>query len=215
MNILFVLAHPDDEAYGPAGTIARLVDEGNNVRLLTLCNGARPGSEHVMSARQLAYKAACNILGVSASICGSHDMELQYRDACVVIEDAIADHAPSVVYTHHISDINADHRLVAEACLIACRPKPTSCVHKLIACEGSSSTDWTFGQIEPRFNPNMYVDVSNHIYIKQRALELYKTEIYDYPDARSIEATMVRAKFRGMQVGMEYAEAFQLIMERQ
>ena len=160
MNILFVLAHPDDEAFGPAGTIARLTSEGNTVKLLTLCNGARPGSEHVASPRQVAYRQACAALGVDSMIHNVPDMSLEYRPTCVNIESTLASFAPSVVYTHNISDINADHRLVAEACLIACRPKPNSTVDMLIACEGSSSTDWAFGQFQPQFMPNMYLDIS-------------------------------------------------------
>ena len=39
MKFLCVFAHPDDEAYGPAGTIARLVNRGAEGYLLTLTQG--------------------------------------------------------------------------------------------------------------------------------------------------------------------------------
>jgi len=45
-------------------------------------------------------------------------------------------------------------------------------------------------------------------------LSLYTTETYAYPDARSIEAMEVRAKFRGTQVGVNFAEAFQLVFSK-
>ena len=39
MKFLCIFAHPDDEAYGPAGTIARLIAEGATGYLLTLTQG--------------------------------------------------------------------------------------------------------------------------------------------------------------------------------
>lgn len=215
MNILFAFAHPDDEAFGPAGTIAKLVCEGHTVTVLIMCNGARPGSEHVAEARQRAFKQSATLLGVHDTIINNTpDLTLQYADTVAYMCMIVAKIAPEVVYTHNLSDINADHRMVAEACLVACRPKPESSVNKLIACECMSSTDWSFSQIEPTFKPNMYVDVSPYIHNKRVVLELYTTETHEYPDARSVEAAMIRMQYRGSQVGLKHAEAFQLIMER-
>ena len=55
MNILFIFAHPDDEAYGPAGTIAKL-SKHNNVSVVSLCQGNRPGNEKVSENRQKSFK---------------------------------------------------------------------------------------------------------------------------------------------------------------
>ena len=207
MNILFVLAHPDDESYGPAGTIANL-SINHTVLVKILCNGARPGAEHVAVNRQLALSRACAMLGADVVHGGVPDLGLNYRYAAQEIERTIAYFAPTAVYTNNISDINADHRVVAEACLIACRPKPTCGVRELYFSEIVSSTSWSFNQLQPAFIPNMYVDITDTIDLKRQALELYETETYVYPDARSVEATLALAKYRGSQVGMEYAEAF-------
>ena len=40
MNILFVVAHPDDEALGAGATIHKLVQEGHKVAVATLANHA-------------------------------------------------------------------------------------------------------------------------------------------------------------------------------
>src|SRR5512135_3279916 len=39
MKILVVMAHPDDEAFGPAGTLSRYAVTGHTVRLVTLTRG--------------------------------------------------------------------------------------------------------------------------------------------------------------------------------
>jgi hypothetical protein len=98
--------------------------------------------------------------------------------------------------------------------MAACRPKPTSAIKELYFCEIPASTEWTFGQIDPVFVPNTYVDVTDYIELKKRVIGLYGTEIYEWPDARSVESVEVLAKYRGKQIGVRYAEAFRLVFSR-
>lgn len=213
MNIVFILAHPDDESFGPGATIAKL-SKDNNVHVFSLCNGARPGNEQVSTARVQSFYQACNLLGANGVIHNVPDLTLTYPTAVSRVEAIVNQMKPDVVYTHNMSDVNMDHRIIAEASIVACRPKPTSTVKELYFVEVPASTDWSFSKIQPAFEPNTYVDVSDFIELKKRALELYSTETYNYPDARSIEAMEIRAKFRGSQVGVNYAEAFQLVFSR-
>ena len=39
MRVLFILAHPDDESYGPAGSILKCTENGADVYLITLTRG--------------------------------------------------------------------------------------------------------------------------------------------------------------------------------
>jgi LmbE family N-acetylglucosaminyl deacetylase len=206
-NILFIFAHPDDEAYGPAGTIAKL-SKDNKVTVCSLCDGSRPGHEHVRQSRGLAFLDSCKLLGASSYIWSNPDCTLEYAPTLKLIENLIVMHNPSAVYTHNISDIHKDHRIVAECCMVACRPKPGSEIKSLYFSETASSTDWSFGQIHPHFVPNTYVDITDHINTKIQALCMYHTEVYEYPDARSAESVMVQAKNRGKQIGVKFAEAF-------
>lgn len=214
MNILFVVAHPDDEAYGPYGTMARMVAEGHKVTLFCLCNGERPGFEQVAADRVFALKANCEHIGIEWKIWNNKDLSLELNDTAHLLTQLFARHKPEVVYTHNISDINHDHRVLADAVMIASRPKPDSSVNQLYFFEVPSSTDWTFNQLTPAFQPTTYVDISNYIETKKLALSRYHTETYEFPDARSIEAMTTLAKYRGYQVGLPYAEAFRLVFDR-
>ena len=214
MNVLVVVAHPDDEAYGPYGTIAKAVQDGHKVTVCCLCNGERPGFEKVSADRVFALKANCEQLGVEWKIWDNPDLSLELNATAQLLTQLVDLHKPKVVYTHNISDMNHDHRIVAEATMIACRPKPESTVDELYFYEVPSSTDWTFSQVQPAFQPTSYVDISEFIQAKQTALARYTTETYDFPDARSIEAMTTLAKYRGFQVGFEYAEAFRLVFSR-
>lgn len=210
MNILFVLAHPDDEAFGPAGTIAKLAKE-HYVEVMTLCKGDRPGSTAVASPRQRAFHKSMETLGVdNYTIGGASDTKLELRQTTVQIEASIYDVRPSIVYTHNISDIHQDHRLVAEACLLACRPFPTNSVEELYMFE-LPNTDWNFGMVEPKFEPNVFVDITEEHHLKMKVLSYYETEIRDYPDARSVTAVDTLAMKRGYQVGANRAEAFKQV----
>jgi LmbE family N-acetylglucosaminyl deacetylase len=213
MKILFVLSHPDDESFGPAGTIAKL-SKDNLVRVISLCKGNRPGAVNVDTIRQDTFIRVCNELGVESCIFNSSDLYLDYHQALLDIENTIKQFNPDVVYTHNISDIHRDHRTTAEAVMAACRPKPTSAVKELYFCEIPASTEWTFGQIDPVFIPNTYVDVTDYIELKKHVIGLYGTEIYEWPDARSVESVEVLAKYRGRQIGARYAEAFRLVFSR-
>lgn len=213
MNVLFVFAHPDDEAFGPYGTMGVLAKQ-YSVTALCLCNGERPGSTGVASNRIRTFENNCKSLGVEYSV-GSHsDLNLDYNDTVLAIEQAVNNIQPTAVYTHNISDINRDHRIAAEATMVACRPKPKSTVDSLYYYEIPASTDWAFGKIEPVFQPNVYQELSGTLSAKVAALSLYATETYSVPDARSVDAMVTLARYRGQQVGVGYAEAFQLVFDR-
>jgi LmbE family N-acetylglucosaminyl deacetylase len=213
MKTLFIFAHPDDEAYGPAGTIYKLTNKGYNVTVVSMCQGDKPGAEEVKVPRLKAFKQSCSLLGAASLILEGHDCRLEYCETLKSIEGIIEKIQPEVVYTHNISDIHKDHRLVAECVMVATRPKPESSVKELYMCEIPSSTDWAFGQLGDVFTPNVYKDISKEIYKKQQVMGLYNTEVYNYPDARSIESMESLAMHRGKQVGVHRAEAFKLIFD--
>ena len=209
--ILFIFAHPDDEAYGPAGTIARLT-KTSDVTVVSLCNGERPHSTHVAMERKQAFIDSCNTLGASHEIYDTPDCALEYDSTLLTIENLIKKYNPSAIYTHSNTDIHKDHRLVAECCLVAARPKADSLLDQLYFCEMPASTSWSFNQINGSFQASKYVEVD--IEIKKHVLGYYTSEIYEFPDARSIEAVETLAKQRGYQSGFKHAEAFQLVFSR-
>jgi LmbE family N-acetylglucosaminyl deacetylase len=213
MRTLFLFAHPDDESYGPAGTIAK-TSLKNETLVVSLCDGSRPGNEQVSYERKKSFKQACDLLGARSEIYNFSDCLLSLPETKSLVENIVNNFKPEIVYTHSIGDLHKDHRIVSQSCMVACRPKLNSTVKKLYFSEMPASSDWSFSQIVSKFEPNTYVDVSNFIDLKKRVLNLYSTEIYEYPDARSVESMEIRSKFRGVQVGVKYAEAFQLIFSR-
>lgn len=213
MSILFAFAHLDDESFGPLGTIVKLRNNGHDVTVLSLCKGDRPGNEHVAYDRQEAFTSIMEEHRITPIVYDFSDLHLEYHGTLAAIEQVIKERQPRTVYTHGIHDVHKDHRLVAEACLAACRPAPTSCVDVLYASEVIAASDWSFGQFG-NFTPTVYEDITEYIKVKEKALSRYSTELRKSPDARSVESMLATAAFRGKQSGFHYAEAFQLVFAR-
>jgi LmbE family N-acetylglucosaminyl deacetylase len=126
------------------------------------------------------------------------------------IEKAIAEFKPEIVYTHHDGDLNADHRALAEAVLVACRPYAAPSVRSLRMFETPSSTEWGPGP----FVPNLFVDITEHVHERWETLRRhYSSEMREYPHPRSEASLMARAGFWGQQAGFRYAEPFRIVRE--
>jgi len=220
MNVLVVAAHPDDEVLGCGGAIAKHIYQEDKVHILILAEGAtsrirerdRNQFQSELSALEISAHQAGKILGINSLYL--HDFPDNRMDGCdlldivKVIEKAIVQHHPQIVYTHHHGDVNIDHRLTHEAVVTACRPLPNHPVHTLLFFEVPSSTEWqTAGSASP-FIPNWFVDISETLTLKLKALEAYESEMRSYPHPRSLEAVEYLARWRGATVGVQAAEAF-------
>jgi LmbE family N-acetylglucosaminyl deacetylase len=219
-NILVIAAHPDDEILGCGGAIAAHAKAGDSVHVVIMAEGAtsrskqRDVSTHQDELSQLAAiaKQANAFLGaVSVTLHGLPDnrMDSMNRlDVIKLIEAEVARVKPEVVYTHHAGDLNIDHRIIHEGVLTACRPQPGHSVKTLLFFEVASSTEWMPPTSAPPFVPNWYIDISETLESKLKALEYYESEMRDWPHARSVKALESLARWRGATIGVDAAEAF-------
>jgi len=223
--ILVVAAHPDDEVLGCGGTIARHADEGDQVQVLIVAEGAtsrqeqrnrNQASDELSALAHAAQKAGAILGAKGVELLDLPDNRLDSLDRLDLIkqiEGRIARHQPQVVYVHHSGDVNIDHRRLHEAVVTACRPTPGQPVRRLLSFEVASSTEWQPPGSAPAFQPNWFVDISAQWLRKREALEAYASEMRPWPHARSLEALEHLASWRGAQVGVEAAEAFCLLRQ--
>jgi LmbE family N-acetylglucosaminyl deacetylase len=132
-------------------------------------------------------------------------------DVAKVIERAKTLIKPTIVYTHSSADLNIDHRIVSQATLTAFRPQPNEVWEEIRTFEVASATDYGHKSITKEFTPNLYVDISETWQTKLAALNEYSMEMREPPHTRSFDGLESLAKFRGYQVGLPYAEAFEII----
>ena len=222
-RVLVVAAHPDDEILGCGGTIRRHVDDGDQVAMLIVAEGAtsRDNTRDVDARgpelkrlREAAQSAAAAVGVADLTMAGQPDNRLDslvLLDVIKIVESAVARTAPTIVYLHHPRDLNVDHRVLHQATCTACRPLPGSPVREIYAFETPSSTEYgTFGT-GPSFEPTHFVDIEGQWPAKRKALECYDMEMRPFPHARSIEAVEALAKWRGASTGLWMAEAFQVV----
>lgn len=216
-SVLVVCAHPDDEVLGCGGTIARLVSEGADVRILFLADGvgSRDAGALVdgsLGERRRMGDVAAEILGTEApTYLDFPDNRLDgvtLLDVVQEIERFAGPLRPEMVLTHFPGDLNVDHQVCAQAVVTAFRPTPEQSVRAIYGFEVASSTEWAFGVAGQSFVPNVYFDISLHLPKKLDALGAYIEEMRGFPHARSLEAVAALARWRGATVGVDAAEAF-------
>ena len=213
-NILIVAAHPDDEVLGCGATIARLVSEGNSAFCLLLNKGRSKQTSHNNKANLLAQKEAqqaSRALGISKVF--FLDLPDQKYDTVPLldivqkIEKVKKAINPDIVFTHHPSDLNLDHKITSRAVLTAFRPLKGEKAKKIYGFDVQESSRW----LENGFVPNVFFDVSVSFSKKINALKAYKSESREYPHPRSPEAIATIAKYWGIVSGQDKSEAFVLL----
>ena len=212
-NILVVVAHPDDEILGCGGTIARHVDNGDQVTVMFIADGVSSrGDDQGVKKRQEASHRACELVGVTSSVyLNLPDNQLDSIPLLKIvqkIERQIEMIMPYSVYTHYAGDLNIDHAIVYRAVITACRPVPECPVKEIYSFEVASSTDWLPHGRNGTFAPNFFVDISETLGRKRAALQAYNTEMRPFPHSRSYENLEHLACYRGATVGVAAAEGF-------
>ena len=127
MRLLCVFAHPDDESYGPGGTIARYAMEGVEVYILMFTCGEagtigiskQTPRERLSSIRTDEMAAACEALGVAEHrMLGAPDRGVDGVDEVWAVGQIVRDidkYRPHVLMTFHHLGISghSDHIAVA------------------------------------------------------------------------------------------------------
>lgn len=221
-HILVVAAHPDDEVLGVGGTIINHVKNGDIVHIMIMAEGITSRSKKcntkTVQAELSSLHAKCNevakLLGVKKLIkCNFPDNRMDSIDLLDVtkqIEKEIESFKPQIVYTHHAGDVNIDHMVTHNAVITACRSLPNQSVKTILFFETLSSTEWQMQTSDKSFMPNWYIDITQSIEKKKKALRLYESEMRSFPHPRSYEGVETLAKYRGCIIGVEKAEAFML-----
>jgi N-acetylglucosamine malate deacetylase 1 len=186
-DVLAIVAHPDDESLFAGGTLARLARNGAAVHVLALSDGVtsrvvtQEGDE---SRRRRHFAEACQVLGVTYEAWNVFpDQQSDTVPQLLInreVELALHNHQPRMIFTHHVGDLNLDHRRVAEAVLVATRV--------LNAHVYSMAPEWPSRCIGPAWTPDVEWDITDTLEAKLAACACYVDEMRAYPHPRSSQA---------------------------
>ena len=220
-KIIVFVAHPDDEILGCAGTLLNAVKMKSKIKLIYFGEGVSsrfPIGQELSKKSLKAQRVRENEAKKSLKILGIKDFKFGNRfctkfdkyplsEFISEAEQIIDSFKPNIIFTHNNRDLNIDHGIVYKAIMTATRPRIGNKIEQVFSFEVPCSSNWIY---EDKFNPNVFVDISKTIKIKQKAFNVYKNEIKPFPFPRSKIGIDTLAKFRGMQSGLKYAEAFKL-----
>jgi LmbE family N-acetylglucosaminyl deacetylase len=210
-NVLVIAAHPDDEILGSGGTIKKLINHGYKVITVISAKGRKEEESRIQPLMVQANKH----LGVEEVLFLEFPNLLMETIPLVEINKSIEElldkYNPAMIFTHHYGDTNRDHQILFQAVLTAARPLPGKKPVEILCFETVSSSEWSQHTNDKEFKPNYFVDITDTIDDKLKSLYHYDVEMRPFPHPRSYDGVKYLARVRGMTVGVEYAEAFEII----
>ena len=219
MRVLAVGCHPDDLEIACAGTLRKYVEQGAEVYMCHVANGDQGHvviePEPLAAIRTLEAENAGKIIGAK-EVFNLNVSDMQVNSHNLDVMDAMADVVryarPDVIITHNDDDYMLDHK---ETSIIATNGSFCSGLgHRPRKYEAFSSFIPVFFMdtlAGVNFQPTHYVDITNQIDTKIKALECHESQLKWMLEHDNIDfADMVRtcSKYRGYQCGVAYAEGF-------
>lgn len=218
MKILAIGAHPDDLEILCGGTLAKYVAEGHDVTMCNLALGDRGSYVHsveeIASIRMREAAAGAARIGAKHCTLGLSDglIRADSREQRELAIELIRQERPDVVIIHHPNDYNPDHveagRLIEDASFVASLPlyETGTDAHRVVPAIIYMDTLTGIG-----FDPQEYVDVSEHIDAKIEALACHDSQVSwldEHDNVNILEQARTSAAYRGYQAGVRYAEGF-------
>jgi LmbE family N-acetylglucosaminyl deacetylase len=216
-KVLVISAHPDDETLGVGGTLLKHKLEGDElywIIVTTISTNLGFTAERVES-REKEIKEVTSAFGFKRVFhMGYPTMSLSSSSLQTLIPEIskiFTDVEPEIIYTLNRSDAHSDHRFLFDAVAACTKSFRYPYIKQVLMYECISETEFAPSLPERVFLPNYYVDITGFLKEKIRIMQIYDSELGDHPFPRSIKNMEALSIFRGASVGVEHAEAFQII----
>ena len=220
MTTVFVIApHADDESLGCAGTILKYRDGGSSIHWLIVTGMSKQAGfdDEQISTRDAEIKKVQNTYKFDSVT--RLDFLPAALDAVPIgniikaIGQSVEDIVPDIVFTPYRNDAHSDHKIVFDAVMSATKSFRYPFIKRVLAYETISETDFGMKPEDGGFRPNVYTDISSYLDEKLDILDIYQSEMGEFPFPRSRKAISALANLRGVQCNALSAEAFMLIKE--
>lgn len=226
-RLLVITPHADDETYGCAGTMARVKAVGGEVFVVLATAGDvahfSDGDTKLVTheTRLREFESVMQLLKVDDWDVLFTDTEthlaldaLPRKELVRLLETsgklAIDRLRPTMVLIPAVS-YNQDHEALFRACVTATRPGVPGQRHlvPMVLSYDNTSLFWSFGH--DRFHPTCYVDISEYLDVKIRAMRLHASQVRPPIYHGSPESLELATMLRGREVSVEAAEGFELL----
>lgn len=216
-NVMVISAHPDDEILGCGGTLIKHRENGDQVYWLIITNifENQGFSKERVDSRQKEIKAVAKNVGINKTFLLNYPTMTLSSSTIIKMVPEISkiflEVKPEIIYSLNRSDAHSDHRVTFDAVMACTKSFRYPFIKQVLMYECISETEFAPNLPEKVFMPNYFVDISDFISQKLKVMSIYESELRKHPFPRSLKNIEALAIFRGASVGVEYAEAFQLV----
>ena len=216
-NVVVISAHPDDEILGVGGTLLKHKKNGDKIYWLITTNifEEQGFSKERVFSRQREIEKVSEALGAEKVFMLNYPtMSLSTSTLIEMVpklSKIFTEIEPEIIYCLNRSDAHSDHRITFDAVMACTKSFRYPFIKQVLMYECISETEFAPQLPEKVFIPNYFVDISSFLEEKMNLMKIYESELGNHPFPRSLKNIEALASFRGASVGVEYAEAFQLI----
>jgi len=223
--VLSIHAHPDDQEFTVAGTLAKWARAGSVVGTVCITSGGAGSNKYtpldmtreaLVPIREAEQRSACRVLGVSEVVfLGYEDGVLEpsialRRDLTRVIRrfrpDAVVCGDPTVRFYGRTYLNHPDHRAAADVALDAVFPSAeTRLIFPEFLAEGLEPHHVGSVFIHGATRPDTFIDIADVLEIKVAALKEHRSQMGEWDPAAMIAEW---ARQQGARRGLKAAEAF-------
>ena len=187
MKILAIGAHQDDNEFRVGGMARKWVNDGHEVKFLSMCNGC--GGHHIMTPEETTARRATESEAVAKHLGITYDV--WDIDDCTLVADLptrerliryIRKFSPDLIIAHRPNDYHADHRasgqLVQDASYILTVPHTCPDVPAMLRMPVIVYNEDGFKY--PPFTPNYVVDIGDVVDTKLYIAHLNVSQVYEW-----------------------------------
>ena len=201
-KILILAPHTDDGEFGCGGTIAKFVANGAEVHYIAFSTCEESVPAHLpKDILTHEVKAATLALGIKPENLHILDYKVRYFNykRQEILEDIIRlkkQIQPDLVFIPSVNDIHQDHATIA--------------IEGLRAFKNANILSYELAWNNLQFSNACFVHLEeSHIQTKINALAQYKSQAHrPYAQERFIKSLAIT---RGVQIGTDYAEVFEVV----
>lgn len=213
MKIIAIGAHLDDIELACGGTLAKAVGKGHEVRMIVLSKSDyKHYSGKYGRSSEIAIeegKSAARLLGIKQLKVYDFPTKDIPNDSSVVevLNEEFDNFNPDLIMTHWQFDTHKSHMNTALATMAAARYYNSIIMYEPFPPAGRSYA---------AFRPQLYVDITDTIELKLKALSTHKSELKKF-GPEWVETIKARAQLRGFELlsndphRSKYAEVFEVV----
>ena len=217
MKVMVVSPHPDDETLGAGGTLIKLKKQGHSIYWLNITDMKVEDGWDIQKVehRKEQIHAIINYYHFD----GFYNLSLPPTKLSILSEGEIIgkirgvleEVKPEWIIIPGQYDAHSDHYVTYNCCMAATKTFRALYIKRVTTMEIISETDYGFQK--EKFEPNLYVDITDELEGKLAAMRIYDTEIEGEPFPRNLENIKALATVRGAASTRKFAEAFCIVKQ--